>query len=261
MRETPEKMGKVYLVGDSITQGLGSRKINFQKELEDRLRGEFEVVNLALTGTTIQYANMLIDDNEIIAADNVSFCVILYGNVDAQIRPNRSGRLFRLIPSRYRKNGMLMPRPFYSRSLLKRLGQLIDNLGRSFFAKMIIWLDGTEQWVDIATFSAEYRKFVNSLTERGLIPILCSTVFIDEKLFHETPNQYELFNAEIQKLSIEKELIYIDFYQLFKRKVSEKGWGAYFNHDHFHPNGAGYGVMAREIARAIKLSKPKLIEL
>lgn len=55
----------VYLLGDSITQGLGSKKVNFTGELA-RLLGEgYEIVNLAYTGTTIDYALRLLDDGKI----------------------------------------------------------------------------------------------------------------------------------------------------------------------------------------------------
>lgn len=42
--------GKVYLLGDSITQGLGSKKINFTKDLSLLLGDKWDVLNLAHTG-------------------------------------------------------------------------------------------------------------------------------------------------------------------------------------------------------------------
>lgn len=39
----------VYLLGDSITQGLGSKKVNFTGELSRLLGESYEVVNLAHT--------------------------------------------------------------------------------------------------------------------------------------------------------------------------------------------------------------------
>ena len=64
----------VYLLGDSITQGLGSKKVNFTGELA-RLLGEgYEIVNLAYTGTTIDYALRLLDDGQITSGGVVAPC-------------------------------------------------------------------------------------------------------------------------------------------------------------------------------------------
>ena len=48
----------VYLLGDSITQGLGSKKINFTAELACLLGKDYEIVNLAYTGTTIDFSEV-----------------------------------------------------------------------------------------------------------------------------------------------------------------------------------------------------------
>ena len=55
----------VYLLGDSITQGLGSKKVNFTGELARLLGDGYEIVNLAYTGTTIDYALGLLDEGKI----------------------------------------------------------------------------------------------------------------------------------------------------------------------------------------------------
>lgn len=54
----------VYLLGDSITQGLGSKKVNFTGKLADLLGEGYEIVNLAHTGTTIDYALSLLDEEK-----------------------------------------------------------------------------------------------------------------------------------------------------------------------------------------------------
>ena len=64
----------IYLLGDSITQGLGSKKVNFTGELSWLLGDGYEIVNLAYTGTTIDYALGLLDDGKI-ASGGVAPCV------------------------------------------------------------------------------------------------------------------------------------------------------------------------------------------
>lgn len=243
---------RVYLLGDSITQGLGSKKINFSGELSRLLGESCEVVNLAYTGTMINYALKLVDEGKVSFQSEGDTCVILYGNVDAQIRPSRTGRVFSHIPKRYQGGGMLMPRPFYSRSPLKRMGQRIDNLCRKFLSALIKLVDGTEQWMPIEPFSTQYAELLDKLLALGFSVVPCSCVYIDEKLFPDCPEQYELYNEQIGNLASVRTLNCIDFFNLFKSKVKEDGWDSCYNKDHFHPNGDGYRLMAERIAVEIK---------
>lgn len=245
-------LSRIYLLGDSITQGLGSKKVNFESELCRLLGAGCEVVNLAYTGTTVDYALNLLDEGKIASIERGrAVCTILYGNVDAQIRPNREGRLFPHIPKRYKGGGMLMPRPFYSRSFRKSAGQHLDNMFRKTLASLIKAVDGTEQWVHIEPFSDMYGRLLDGLLELGLEVVCCSCVYIDEKLFPGSPEQYRLFNERIKIASFERGLPYVDLYELLRRCVEGSGWNSVYNKDHFHPNGEGYRVIAGAIAESI----------
>ena len=83
---------KVLLLGDSITQGLGSKRINFADELNDLLGENYEIINYAASGTTIIYAYSNMD---LIIDSECEVVCILYGNVDAQLKPNRKGHIFK----------------------------------------------------------------------------------------------------------------------------------------------------------------------
>ena len=245
-------LGRVYLLGDSITQGLGSKRINFEDELSRLLGGGYEVVNLARTGTTIDYSFHLLNEGLIIPSNyGDTVCVVLYGNVDAQIRPNRTGIVFPHIPKRYQGGGMLMPRPFYSRSLRKNIGQHLDNTLRKALASLIKAVDGTEQWVAVDSFSNMYRQLLESLQGLGLGIVCCSCVYIDEMLFRGSLEQYKLFNERIRTASSERGLPFVDLYGLFHRCVEKDGWDSVYNKDHFHPNGRGYQLMAKAISEPI----------
>ena len=242
------KKEKVILLGDSITQGLGSKKVNFTQALQNKLGGNYIVENMALTGTTILYAREILHS---VISHKPKYVVILYGNVDAQIRPNRQGVIFPYIPGRFRKNGMLMPRPFYSHSFIKRLGQKIDNSLRKLFSSVIYKVDGSEQWVEIDTFSATYNFVVNKLLEAGIQVIACSTVFIDEKLFHGSLSQYKIFNKAIAAMADNYHFIYVDLLAPLEKAVKHSGWDAFYNYDHFHPKSGGYELIADILAQQI----------
>ena len=242
----------VYLLGDSITQGLGSKKVNFAGELAHLLGEAYEIVNLAYTGTTIDYALKLLDEGKIVPRERESVCVILYGNVDAQIRPSHTGKLFPHLPKRFQGGGLLMPRPFYSHSWLKRAGQQIDNVARKLLVFLIKAVDGTEQWVSLESFSEQYDILLDRLLKMRVNPIACSCVYIDGKLFPDTPTEYIAFNDEIQSLAKKSNIPFIDMWSMFKTEVGENGWERTYNKDHFHPNGIGYQLMADKIAAAVK---------
>lgn len=240
----------VYLLGDSITQGLGSKKVNFTDELA-RLLGEgYEIDNLAYTGTTIDYALKLLDDGKVVG-DGRPLCVVLYGNVDAQIRPSRMGKVFPHIPKRFQGGGMLMPRPFYSRAWGKRAGQIVDNAARRFFSGLIKAVDGTEQWVSLASFKEQYGELLDRLNEAGIAAVACSCVYIDGRLFPGTPGEYLAFNDVIRAHASRRGIPYVDMWSMLKAEVETNGWGHAYNKDHFHPNGTGYGLMAKAIAAAV----------
>ena len=109
---------KIAILGDSISEGLGSKKINYVRPLfeylEEKLPTEqIEIGNYSKTGKTIHYALDIIDD---VNSFNPDVVIIMCGIVDAMIRPNPSHKpnFYWLVPKRYRGNGMLHPRPFYS---------------------------------------------------------------------------------------------------------------------------------------------------
>lgn len=242
---------KIVLLGDSITQGLGSKKINFTEELS-KLCSNAQIVNMALTGTTIRYAKENIGEYLKQKPDVV---VVLYGNVDAQLKPSRSGRLFKMLPPRFAHSdgSMLLPRPFYSHIWYKCLGQRIENCMRTFFRNLIYMVDGTEQWVTIGQFTDTYYEVCKKFRENDVRVVCCSTVAIDEKLFPGSGNEYLKYNAEISRIAKEMECAYVDLYEKFQSSVKHDGWDKVYNDDHFHPNGEGYCLMAKWIHDGIML--------
>lgn len=178
-------------------------------------------------------------------------CVVLYGNVDAQIRPSCTGKVFPRIPKRFQGGGMLMPRPFYSQAWDKRLGQCIDNAARRFFSGLIKAVDGTEQWVSLGPFREQYGQLLERLEGMGVGAIACSCVYIDGRLFPGTPNEYLTFNNAIRMHAASRGIPYVDMWAMFKSEVEANGWDRAYNKDHFHPNGVGYGLMAEAIAAVV----------
>lgn len=241
---------KVLLLGDSITQGLGSKRINFADELNDLLGENYEIINYAASGTTIMYVYSNMD---FVIDSGCEVVCILYGNVDAQLKPNRKGHIFKYLPHRFKINdgSMLLPRPFYSHKKYKKILQRIENGVRTFFRTLIYKIDGIEQWVPFNDFQSIYDEVVQTLIKNDRKIILCSTVFIDNKLFPGTIEEYNKYNQFIKVTAEKNGGYYIDLYSTFENLVNVYGWDHCYNYDHFHPNAEGYRVMAKMLCDAI----------
>lgn len=242
---------KFVFLGDSITEGIGSKKINYVTQLQESIGSEHRFINLAKTGTTIKYANTL---TKIILEKEPDFIIVMYGSVDAQIRAdlskNRMG-ICDLIPKRYKIGGMLDPRAFYSHKWYRVIPDHIDNWIRKILKKVVLMTQGKVQWVDIDTFRSQYELFLQNLPKNCSV-ILLSTVFIDDNYFLGSSIEYEKFNLAIMELSQKYNCKYVDLYNGLKESVSLHGWEMYYSHDHFHPNIEGYRYISGRISEVIQ---------
>ena len=240
---------KIILIGDSITKGLGSKKINFEDQLLLKIKNS-KIINLAETGTTIKRANELINNIIFLKPDVI---INFYGNVDAQLRPNRTGKIYKFLPVYFKRfNGsMLSPRPFYSSKLFKKIIQKIENLVRTFLRVIIYKIDGKEQWVKYDEFIELYEKFTKFILEKNIKLINVSTVFLDKKYYPGSVEEYIKYNEAIKKISRIYNVEYLNLFDILKDNVKKKGWDSCYNKDHFHPNGDGYILIANEISKRI----------
>lgn len=241
---------KCVVLGDSISEGIGKKKINYVNDLQKETNYEF--INLAKTGTTIVYANNLI--NEIINY-GPDIAIIMYGSVDAQIRPNIDKNKYNIkkfIPNRYLQKGMLDERAFYSKKIYRIIPDKIDNFIRKILKKIVVLTQGTIQLVPINQFTNIYTNFIKTLKKKNIKPILISTVFIDDKYFLNSSIEYEKYNNVIKKIAAKEKCIFIDLYNELKNSKEIHGWDMYFSKDHFHPNERGYKFIADNISKKCK---------
>ena len=131
---------KIAILGDSISEGLGSKKYNYISAMQETLaqRGIVsEVRNFARTGTTIEYALGIEADVKTFSPD---YILVFYGNVEAIIRPDLRKKTFvtKILPRRYRKIFMLDPRPFYSKTKWKSIIQHMDSNFRFFLKALVL---------------------------------------------------------------------------------------------------------------------------
>lgn len=243
----------ISIWGDSISEGIGKKKMNYCQSLAENLNNEVEIYNFAKTGSTIDFAYEKFKEVE---EKNFDIGIIMYGSVDAQIRPNLERNRYgvcRIIPNRYKIGGMLSPRAFYSQKWYRYIPDRMDNIVRFILNKLVLLTQGKIQWVSIEKFELYYRKLISEMRQAGIKKlILVSTLYIDDKFFLNSSHEYEKYNHVIKKIADETGAKYIDVFSKFKEIVSTKGWGVCYSYDHFHPNKEGYDLIAVALARTIK---------
>lgn len=246
---------KIVILGDSISQGIGTKKINYVKYLEEsiKLKGiECKIINLAMTGTTIVYAKNILDKIKI---ENPDLVIIMYGSVEAQIRPNIDKNRFHLkdiTPSRYKNiGGMLDPRALYSSKLTKRMTQYLDNIYRKFWKLILVKTQGVYQKLNKEMFNSEYNELLKELTAIGTKIICVSTIYIDDYYFLNSSKEYVIYNKIINDLAIKFDVKYVDVYSRLEKEVVEQGWKKFYTADHFHPNVIGLELIAKLIAKEV----------
>ena len=242
-------MKKIVILGDSISEGIGKKMINYEMFLKEDMKN-YEFINLAHTGTTIEYANQIY--NQIIEK-NPKYAIIFYGNVDAQKRANIWGEktnIKKYIPERYKHNGMLDPRPFYSKKWYRFLPDRIDNFIRFILKKIVIHFEGIIQLLPIEKFKKEYELLIKNLKNDNITPIIISTIYLDDKYFLYSNIEYEKYNSFLKKLSKEYNCTYIDLYNKLKNKISScNDFKKLYSYDHFHPNIDGYKYISSVIEK------------
>lgn len=247
-------MKKILLLGDSITEGIGNKKINYEGILKEKLDKNYNINNYALTGTTITYV-----DFKLIKQEKPDIIIIMYGNVDVQFRPNlrkNKYKIVSLLPKHYKKiNGILNPRPFYSKKIIRHSIHIIDNIIRHVLKKIIVSTQGWYQYTTPSQFIEVYTTLINNILKlNNNMQIICiSTVVCDDKIYNNSNKQYEIINSSLQDFCLQNNnCYYVDIYSKFQKEIKENGWDKIYYKDHFHPNLNGYKIIADEIIKKIE---------
>ena len=238
---------KIAVFGDSISEGIGSKRLNYCMPLEAKINNAVnrtvEISNFASTGTTIRFIET--KEPELVGK-KFNYVLIAYGNVDAMLRPDTSSRLnlYAHIPSRYKKTGMLNPRPYFSRVWYKSAIQHVDSWVRWNLNQCLLRIQGSITWVGANEFRDAYQNAVSMLWKYTDQIIMLSTVRVSEKYFPGTNEMYKQYNSIIEEIAERNHCKYIDIYNHLCDR-------SYFYEDEYHPNEAGYQLIADIIAGEI----------
>lgn len=236
---------RLTIIGDSISQGLGRKHYNYCNELkcffEQETKQSLDITNMAITGKTILYANEITDK---IKDTNPDVILIFLGSVDAMVRPQKR-LLWNILPNRYKKNGMLDPRPFYSSKIYKKIPQKIDSWIRLHLKLILLKINGTYSWVTKDRFKKEYEIFLKKFVNTNIIMV--SPVYVDEKYFPKSNENLLSYLEVVKELAFKYKKSFLDVYHL----QMQKNWNEIYNSDHFHPNESGYTWLAEIISKKL----------
>lgn len=241
----------IVIIGDSISHGLGKQKINYEeslkKELSEQYKLESNIFNLSETGKTIEYVQGIINKVDDLKPDLI---IIALGSVDALMRPKPDGKIWKIVPKRYKKNGYLDPIPFYSHNFFRSCVQHIDSNFRWRLKLLLMKLCGKYCWVNKDIFSMLYSETISHFRKYKIVAI--TTSYVDEKFFPGSNNNLYSYSEEIKAIcSNQQNISVFDLYNLEKNFVQTGGWTGFFYQDHFHPNSNGYSIIAKGVSKKI----------
>ncbi|MEW4280519.1 SGNH/GDSL hydrolase family protein [Priestia megaterium] len=243
---------KIALLGDSITEGIGSKKINYAKYLQDKIPNA-TVMNFALTGTTISYGLSKLDD---ILEFNPDIVIVFYGNVDAMPRLIENTLYYKILPERYKGLGMLEPRALFTRKRIKRFFQRLDSGFRYRLKNTLVKNFGYNQWTKIEEFENTYSLLLEGLGLNECKVIAVSTVPMCDKLFPYANIEYQKYNKVIENLSFRYSCEFLNLYEYLKRYDKK----LIFLEDLFHPSDKGYDVIGQLLHEKITKASREIMD-
>lgn len=263
-------------LGDSLTEGVGSKRISHVTELAKELRSsgdanvhefrlrqidadfnrqiEFNVAglidvdadhsssdlwlwNLACEGQTIESDFGWLP---LIAALRPELVVIFRGSLESIIRPAMfaDGDWPWWVPRSWRGYAAMDPRCYFSTTWWRQMKQSsVDALKQRARLKLLTVREGTPL-IDVERFSSYEAELLKRLRALGTRVLVLGLLPVDEACFPGSPAQFKKVNARLKQIADAEGVEFFDW-------ASSLNGGNLFYRDGFHPNAAGAGALAR----------------
>lgn len=244
-------------LGDSLTEGVGSKRISHVAELakqlraseirsrdRDALNGEVEsnlvglrFWNLAGEGKTIE------SDFEwlpFIGELRPELVVIFRGSLESIIRPamvSEAGWPW-WVPRSWRNYSAMDPRCYFSDTWWRKAKQTsVDALKQSMRLQLLDAQPG-KPLIDLDTFASYQTKLIQQLRSFGTRVLVLGLLPVDDKRFPGSADHFRVVNTRLQQIADAEGVEFIDW-------ASQLNDGALFYRDGFHPNEAGAIALAK----------------
>ena len=252
-------------LGDSLTEGVGSKRISHVNELakqlgasEFRLRPiearngqvDFNVAglmqqqssdlwlwNLACEGKTIEYDFEWLP---LISALHPELVVVFRGTLESILRPAmlRDGAWPWWVPRSWRTYSAMDPRCYFSTTSWRRAKQTsVDALKQKARLKLLKLQPG-KPLMELEKFVQNQRELLQQLRALGARVLVLGLLPIGEVRFPDSPAHFKTVNAKLKEVSDAAGAEFFDWASMLPAKAK------LFYRDNLHPNEAGARVLA-----------------
>jgi hypothetical protein len=272
-------MGRSWVfLGDSLTEGVGSRRISHVSELAQQLRAkgcsvhefrlrpidgsfdpqiQFNVAgwmnvngshdssdlwlwNLACEGQTIDSDFAWLP---LIATLRPELVVIFRGSLESIVRPAvlRDGAWPWWVPASWRGYAAMDPRCYFSDTWWRKAKQSsVDALKQKARLKLLKEAEG-KPLMDADALSAQLASLLKKLRSSTARVLVLGLLPVSEACFPRSPEHFESVNAKLGSVAQVEGAEFFDWGPLLRQRGSDE---ELFYRDTFHPNAAGARVLA-----------------
>ena len=271
-------------LGDSLTEGVGSKRISHVTELVKQMRAaagtnvhefrlrqigadlsrqiDFNVAglmnvdpdqnpsdlwlwNLACEGQTIDSDFGWLP---LIAALRPELVVVFRGSLESIIRPamvaDRNWPWW--VPQSWRGYAAMDPRCYFSTTWWRKAKQTsVDALKQRARLKLLNLQPG-KPLVDVEQFALYQTELLKRLRALGARIIVLGLLPVDEARFPGSPEQFKTVNARLKQIADAEGAEFVDW-------AASLNGGNLFYRDGFHPNAAGADALARILFEKVQL--------
>lgn len=270
-------------LGDSLTEGVGSKRISHVAELVKQLRSsgcvanvhefrlrhvdalngdiEFNVAglmnvdgqhnssdvwlwNLACEGKTIESD---FDWLPLIGALHPELVVIFRGSLESIIRPAMllDGEWPWWVPASWRGYAAMDPRCYFSTTWWRRAKQSsVDSLKQKARLKLLKLRPGSPL-IDLDQLASYQTELLRRLRALGTRVLVLGLLTVEQTRFPGSPEQFKAVNTRLREIANAEGAEFIDWASLLAARGTHS---ELFYRDSFHPNEAGARALA-EILR------------
>ena len=264
-------MNWVFL-GDSLTEGVGSKRISHVTELAKQLHASefrlrpidsrngqvnFNVAglmnvaapdlwlwNLACEGTTIE------SDFEwlpLIGALRPELIVVFRGTLESIVRPAmlRDGAWPWWVPRAWRNYSAMDPRCYFSTTWLRKAKQTaVDALKQKARVKLLK-LQAGKPLIELEKFAQYQRELLQQLRSLGARVLVLGLLPIGETRFPDSTAYFKTVNTKLKEVADAAGAEFFDWASLLPAKAE------LFYRDSLHPNEAGARALAEILRQAL----------
>jgi lysophospholipase L1-like esterase len=267
-------------LGDSLTEGVGSKRISHVAELVKQLRSsacsnvhEFRLRHI--DSATFRYVDfnvagfMNVDDRQnasdiwlwnlacegqtiesdfgwlpLIAALRPELVVMFRGSLESIIRPAmlRDGSWPWWVPRAWRGYAAMDPRCYFSTTWWRRAKQTsVDALKQKARLKLLKSQPG-RPLMDVELLATHQAELLRQLRALGARVVVLGLLPVDQKRFPNSPEHFKAVNLRLQQIAAGEGAEFFDWASLLPLNGNRADL---FYRDSFHPNASGAGTLAQ----------------